>query len=39
MINQETYCTIGKTSDQSLASQLIWKSKEGIFKTINYCIF
>lgn len=37
--SQDTYCTIGKTSDQSLASQLILKSKEGIFKTINYCIF
>jgi hypothetical protein len=39
MTDQELYCTIGKTSDQSIANQLIWNSKEGIFSTINYCIY
>ena len=32
------YCTVGKTSDQTLEQQLLWKTSENIVDTVTYCV-
>ena len=37
--NWPIYCTIGKTSDQTVCEQILWTNKTAILKTIKYCAF
>ena len=36
---EDLICTIGKTSNQTLAEQILWTGKQAVLNTIKYCVF